>query len=65
MHMAIAETGKLLLTAGLFAVIFIVVKPLDLLFFFGTFIALHSFYIVMPMINSRGMNTRLGETKQT
>ena len=58
-HMTIAETGKLLLTAGLFVMIFVLVKPLDLLFFFGTIIALHSLYILMPIINLRGMQTHI------
>ena len=57
-HMVVAQTGKLLLTAALFAVIFVKVKPLNLVFFFGTIIALHSFYILMPIIKLRGSNAR-------
>ena len=57
-HMVVAQTGKLLLTAALFAVIFVKVKPLNLVFFFGTIIALHSFYILMPIIKLRGINAR-------
>lgn len=60
-NMMMAETGKLLLTVALFIMVFNLVKPLDLTFFFGTFVTLYSFYILMPIIDKRVDNTRIRE----
>jgi len=54
-HVTMAEAGKLLLTVALFIAVFVMVKPLNLLFFFGSIITLHSLYIFVPMID---MHTR-------
>ena len=48
-HMIRAQLGKMGLTFAMFVAIFVLVKPLDVVFFFGTIAALHSFYIVVPL----------------
>ena len=58
-HTAIAETGKLLFTIVLFIVTFVFIKPLNLLLFFGSIITLHSLYILVPMIDTRGIHLRI------
>jgi len=51
LHMIMAETGKLLLTMALFVAVFVLVKPLNVLFFFGSLVGLHGFFIFVPMMD--------------
>jgi ATP synthase protein I len=53
-HMIMAETGKLLVTVAIFIAVFLLVEPLDVLLYFGTFIGLQSFYILVPLWQERG-----------
>lgn len=55
----VAEAGKLLLTVAMFIAVFVLVKPLNLLFFFGSIFTLHSFYILVPIIDMHGSNVRI------
>ncbi len=50
-NMVMAELGKFALTFGLFVVIFTQVEPLDALFFFGSLVGAHGFYIVVPLLD--------------
>lgn len=43
------EFGKLVLTVIMFGATFMLVKPLNLLSFFGTFVGLHAFFILVPL----------------
>jgi F0F1-type ATP synthase assembly protein I len=52
--MIMAETGKLLVTVAIFIAVFLLVEPLDVLLYFGTFIGLQSFYILVPLWQERG-----------
>lgn len=45
------ELGKLGLTALMFVATFILVEPLNMLAFFGTFVGLHVFFIVIPLLD--------------
>lgn len=49
--MVMAELGKFTLTFGLLVVIFTQVKPLDALFFFGSLVVAHVFYVVVPLMD--------------
>ena len=60
-HVTMAEAGKLLLTVALFVAVFVMVKPLNVIFFFGSIITLHSFYILMPIIDLRKREVQIGE----
>ena len=43
-----SEAGKLAITVSLFALIFVFVKPLDAVIFFGTFVMLQLGYAIVP-----------------
>lgn len=47
--MLAAEFGKFALTVALFIAIFVLVEPIDVLVLFATFIALHGFYVLVPL----------------
>ena len=49
------ELGKLALSIALFIVVFVLVKPLNVLSFFGTFIGLQLVYVVVPVLESSRM----------
>lgn len=48
-----AELGKLALTTALLIAIFVLVRPLNIVFFFGAIVGLHTFYIWVPLYESR------------
>lgn len=50
-HMLAAELGKFALTVALFIAIFALVEPLDLPVLFGTVIALHGVYVLVPLLD--------------
>lgn len=52
------EVGKLLITGVLFAAVFIGVKPIDVVAFFGTFVVLQLAYVIVPLIDARRMMRR-------
>lgn len=47
------EAGKFALSIILFALVFVMVKPINVLTFFGTFIGLQLFYVIVPLVNAR------------
>ncbi len=49
------ELGKLALSMALFIAVFVLVKPLNVLSFFGTFIGLQLMYVVVPVLESNRM----------
>lgn len=49
------ELGKLALSIALFIAVFVLVKPLNVLSFFGTFIGLQLMYVVVPVLESNRM----------
>ena len=52
------ELGKLALTAALFALVFVFVKPLNVLVFFGTFVGLQLCVAVDLLVQSRKLLKR-------
>ena len=54
----IGELGKLILTIALFIAVFVLVKPLDAVSFFGTFVALQLVYIAVPLFNANRLRYR-------
>ncbi|MCB1691626.1 MAG: ATP synthase subunit I [Pseudomonadales bacterium] len=52
-HLVMAELGKLALTTALLIAIFVLVRPLNIVFFFGAIVGLHTFYIWVPLYESR------------
>ena len=52
------ELGKLVLTAALFALVFVFVKPLNVLVFFGTFVGLQLCVAVVLLVQSRKLVKR-------
>ena len=47
------EVGKFALTAALFALVFVFIKPLNVLAFFGTFGGLQLLYAIIPVVMAR------------
>lgn len=49
------ELGKLALSIAMFIVVFVLIQPLNVLSFFGTFIGLQLIYVVVPVLESSRM----------
>ena len=49
----LGELGKFVLSISLFVVVFSFIRPLNVLSFFGTFMALQLVYVVVPVIEAK------------
>ena len=52
------EAGKFALTISILAVIFVFVKPLNIVAFFGTFVLLQMCHAVIPLLEARKLLKR-------
>ena len=52
------EVGKFALTVSLFALVFVFVKPLNVVVFFGTVVLLQLCNLIVPLIEARGLLRR-------
>ncbi len=53
-----AETGRFLLSAAGFVLVFVFLKPLNALVFFGVFVALQGFNILIPLKEAQRLRRR-------
>lgn len=53
------ELGRIVLTAAIFIVVFVSVRPLNVLSFFGTFIVLQLCHVLIPLVDSLRMRKKL------
>lgn len=51
----VGELGKLALSIALFILVFVLVQPLNVFSFFGTFIGLQLVYVAVPVLESSRM----------
>ena len=47
------EAGKFAISVALFVCVFTLVRPINGLTFFGTFIGLQLFYVIVPLLTAR------------
>ena len=56
----LGEIGKLVLSIALFVAVFVLVRPLNVLSFFGTFIGLQLIYVAVPVLEANRLRNRQG-----